>query len=196
MSNSRIHRTLIAALVLAGAVQTLAQTVAPKEDEGRLIAVLKSDAPYKEKVDACRQLAIIGGKDSIAPLAALLTDEKLSHMARYALERNPDPAVTEALRDALGTCKGGPLVGVIGSLGVRRDATAVGPLAKLLDDSDAVVAQAAARALGSIGTPAAAQALQKTLAKAPAENKLCVCEGLLRCAERLAADRQMEQAQA
>ena len=128
---------LIVALLLAFAVPTLAQTVAPKGDEAKLIAVLKSaDASRKDKIDACRQLAIIGGKDSIAPLAALLGNEELSHNARYALEPNPDPAVDEALRDALGKVKGGPLVGVIGSVGVRRDAKAVGALARLLSDSD------------------------------------------------------------
>ena len=134
------------------------------------------------------KLAIIGGKDSIAPLAALLGDEKLSHNARYALERNPDPAVDEALRDALGKVKGRPLVGVITSVGVRRDAKAVPALAKLLSDSDAVVARAAARAMGSIGTAEAANALQKALPNAAADRKLDVCEGLLRCAERFAAE--------
>ena len=46
-------------------------------------------------------------------------------MARYALETIPDPSVDDALRDALGKLKGRPLLGVIGSLGVRRDAKAV-----------------------------------------------------------------------
>ncbi len=64
----------------------------------------------------------------MAPLAALLGDEKLAHMARYGLEPIPDPAVDDALRDALGKLKGRPLVGVIGSIGVRRDTKAVEPL--------------------------------------------------------------------
>jgi HEAT repeat protein len=194
MSKSTIPLFLVV-MLLAGAVPTFAQTVASKQDETRLIATLKApDASQKDKMDACRQLAIIGGKDSIAPLAALLGDEKLSHMARYALEPNPDPAVNEALRDALGKVKGGPLVGVIGSLGVRRDAQAVPSLAKLLTDSDAVVARAAARALGSIGNARAAGALQKALPKTAAGNRLDVCEGLLRCAERLGTGRRQKAA--
>ncbi|MCX5644190.1 MAG: HEAT repeat domain-containing protein [Phycisphaerae bacterium] len=195
MSRSRIYIVLTVALLSAFAVPTLAQTVAPKGDEAKLIAVLKSaDASRKDKIDACRQLAIIGGKDSIAPLAALLGNEELSHNARYALEPNPDPAVNEALRDALGKLKGGPLVGVIGSIGVRRDAKAVGALAKLLRDSDAVVARAAARAMGKIGTLEAAEALQQALPKASTENRLDFCEGLFRCAETLAANGQKPQA--
>ncbi len=195
MSNSRIHTLLVAALLTASAMPALAQTVAAKQDEAKLIATLKSpDASQKAKIDACRQLAIIGGKDSIAPLAALLGDEKLSHMARYALQPNPDPAVNEALREALGKVKGGPLVGVIGTLGMRRDAQAVPALARLLRDSDAVVARAAARALGSIGNAAAAQALQAILAGAPAGNQLDVCEGLFRCAEQLSTAGQRQEA--
>ena len=129
----------------------------PRSQEAKLIAVLKSDAPRKDKADACRELALIGTKDAVAPLAALLGDEKLAHMARYALEPIPDPAVDDALRDALGKLKGRPLVGVIGSIGVRRDAKAVEPLSKLLKDTDPDVAQAAARALGRIGTRAGRQ---------------------------------------
>jgi HEAT repeat protein len=41
--------------------------------------------------------------------------------------------------------KGRLLIGVIGSLGVRHDEKAVAPLLGLLKDSDAAVAQAAAR---------------------------------------------------
>ncbi len=190
MSKSKMNYTLIIALLLACAMQSFGQTVVPatKQQVDKLIAVLKSDAPHKEKADACRLLALVGTKDAIAPLAALLGDEKLSHMARYGLEPIPDPAVDEALRDALGKLKGRPLVGVIGSIGVRRDAVAVSTLAKLSRDPDKEVARAAARALGSIGNPAAVTVLKYRLKHAPADNQLDICEGLLRCAERLAAD--------
>jgi len=192
MSKLKMNLVLLIALLFASAVQSFGQTVPPKEHEGKLIAVLKSDASHKEKADACRQLAVIGTKDAIAPLAALLADEKLSHMARYALEPIPDPAVDEALRDALGKLKGWPLVGVIGSIGVRRDAEAVGALTKMLKDPDVEVAQAAARALGSIGNSAAAKALQAALPNASAANQLDLCEGLFRCAEALAAEGQSD----
>ena len=195
MSKSRIHIILTITLLLAWAVPVLAQTVASKQDEAKLIAVLKNaQASRKGKADACRQLAIIGGKDAVAPLAALLGDEELSHNARYALEPNPDPTVDEALRDALGKLKGRQLVGVIGSVGVRRDAKAIGALTNLLSDSDPVVARAAARAMGKIGTMEAANALQQALPKVSAENRLDFCEGLFRCAESLAANNQREQA--
>jgi HEAT repeat protein len=184
MVKSRVHIILIIALLGAGAVRSLAQTVAARKDEPKLIAVIENpNASRKEKVDACRQLAIIGTRNAIAPLASLLGNEELSHMARYALEPIPDPAVDAAFRDALGRLKGKPLVGVIGSVGVRRDAQAVGTLANLLRDPDAQVARAAARALGSIGNPAAAAALQEQLPNASGQTKLDICEGLFRCAE-------------
>jgi len=181
--------------LLSCAGQTLAQTVAAKSDEPKLIAVAKDpSAPLKSRIDACRQLAIVGGRDSIAPLAALLGDEQLSHMARYALQTNPDPAVDEALRDALTKVKGRPLAGVIHTVGYRRDAKAVGALAALLGTSSPMVASAAARALGDIGNTEAAQALQEALPKIAAECKLDVYEGLLRCAESLAKERQRQDA--
>lgn len=196
MSKSKKNLVLLSALLFAGAVQSFGQTVPPATPEqvNKLIAVLKSDASHKDKADACRQLAIVGTKDAVAPLAALLGDEKLSHMARYALEPIPDPAVDEALRDALGKLEGRPLVGVIGSIGVRRDARAVGPLVKMLQAPDADVAQAAARALGSIGSRRAARALQRALPGAPAANQLAFCEGLFRCAEALAAGGRLDRA--
>ena len=144
----------------------------------------------KDKADACRELARIGTKESVGPLAALLGDEKLAHMARYALEPIPDPAVDEALRNALDKLKGRPLVGVIGSVGVRRDTKAVGPLSGLLKDADPEVAQAAARALGSIGNPVAVEVLEGALDDAPAANRLAICEGLFRCADALSARKQ------
>jgi HEAT repeat protein len=183
MLKLKINFVLFVTLFSGIALQLCSQTVsaAANEEVDKLISVIKSDAPHKEKADACRRLAIVGTKDAVAPLAELLADEKLSHMARYALEPIPDPAVDKALRDALGKLKGGPLVGV------RGDATAVAALKEKLLDSDLQISQATAKALGSIGTLDAAKALQDALSVASADNQLAMCEGLFRCAEVLAA---------
>jgi len=158
-----------------------------KSQEAKLIAIVKSSSSEKDKADACMVLARIGTKESVAALAALLGDEKLGHMARYALEPIPDPAVDDALRDALGNLKGRPLVGVIGSIGVRRDVKATDRLCKLLKDTDLIVAEAAARALGNLATPAAVKDLEKALTEAPPYRQPALCEGLFRCAEALSA---------
>ena len=134
---------------------------AQKALEMRLAAALKSDVPQAAKDFLCRKLSLIGSAACVPTVAGLLTDEKLSHMARYALEPIRDPSVDDALRDALGKVEGRPRLGIIGSLGVRRDAKAVTALTALLKDAE--TSRAAARALGSIGTPEAAKALQDAL---------------------------------
>ncbi len=179
---------VVCATLLANVAGASVADAQGNEQVAKLTAVLKSDAPQKEKADACRELARIGDKDAVAALAALLPDEKLSHMARYGLETIPDPSVDKAFRDALPHLSGRPLVGVIGSIGFRQDAKATSLLAKRLTDSDPDVAQAAARALGRIATPAAAKAVQKALDRVSPQNQLAFCEGLLRCAEKLSVD--------
>lgn len=198
-----MNRKLLSAALLLGvasavAVQSFAAAdkAAAKEKEAKLLAVLKSDAPQHEKAAACRELGVYGSADAVPVLAGMLGDEKMSHMARYALEPNPSPAVDQALRDALGQVKGRPQLGVIGSLGVRKDAKAVGPLSELLGSADADTAQAAARALGKIGTADAAKAIQTALPKTAEGNVVAFCEGLFRCAEALAAKGQKDQATA
>jgi HEAT repeat protein len=189
MSKSKLNSLMAIALLCLTSWRLLAAdaetATSPQED--KLIAVLKSEASQKAKADACRELARIGTKEAVAPLAALLGEEELSHMARYGLETIPDGSVDKAFREALGKLRGRPLVGVIGSIGVRRDAAAVKPIAGLLHDSDPDVAQAAARSLGSIATPTAAQALEAALREGPATNQLACCEGLFRCAEAFSA---------
>jgi HEAT repeat protein len=188
----------LAALLVAASPLAMAQQprTNAKDEEARLIAVLKSDASRKAKADACRQLGRVGTHESVGPLAALLGNEELSHMARYGLEPIPDPAVDSALRDALDKLKGRLLVGVIGSIGVRRDPKAVPALVKRLGDGDPEVAGAAARALGKIGTLEAATALEKALPTTHAGCRLDVCEGLLRCAEVLRSQGRRQEARA
>ncbi len=192
MLKTKIKYMLIIALLLACVVQSFGQTVVPatKQQVDKLVGVLKSDASIKEKMDACRLLSIVGTKDAIEPLAALLGDEQLSHMARYGLEPIPDPAVDEAFREALGKLEGRPLIGVIGSIGVRRDAEAVQPLMEMLIKNEASpeAMGAAMRALGQIGTIAAAEVLKVSIERAPREGLPEVYEGLFRCAERFASE--------
>lgn len=189
MSKLKMSYVLLITLFSSIALQLCSPTVsaARNQEVDKLIAVIKSDASHKEKADACRRLAIVGTQEAVEPLAELLADEKLSHMARYALEPIPDPAVDQAFRDALSKLEGGPLVGVIGSIGVRGDVMAVGALTEKLQDSDLQVSLAAAKALGSIGTSDAAKALQRALSDASADNRLAICEGLFRSAESLGA---------
>jgi HEAT repeat protein len=186
MLKSRLFVSIMMVLAAGAAV---GQTIGPAtpEEVQKHIAVIKSGAGHFEKLQACRNLGAIGTKDAIEPLAALLGDEKLSHVARMALEPMPYPEVDEVFRKALGTLKGLPLVGVIGSVGVRKDAKAVDALVKFLADSDPQVVQAAARSLGRIGNDVAAKALQGAAHSATGDSQLAVIEGMFRCAETMAA---------
>jgi HEAT repeat protein len=186
--------TALAVAMLAGGVLSPATSAQEDMDEAALIAILGSDAEWLEKQAACRSLRRIGTEKSVPALAALLADEKLSHMARYALEPMPYCEVDEALREALGTTKGLPKVGVITSIGVRRDAEAVSLLAPLAEDPSADVARAAIGALGRIATPKAVKTLMDSRDAVPDPVHPALIEGLLVAAEDLYENGKSKQA--
>jgi len=164
-------------------VATHTDAAARKDLETRLIAVLKTEVPRVAKDVICRALKTIGTAAAVPALADLLGDEKLSHMARYALERIPGPEASKALSAALPKVAPKLKVGIISSLGVRGEATSLVPLAALLADSDAAVASAAATALGDLGSLDAAKAL--VTSKPAAGSKAAVGAASLQCAQRL-----------
>jgi HEAT repeat protein len=150
-------RAPLAAVEDAARLGDAAKRAAVEKD---LVSVLAdAKATYAAKQFACRVLRLIGTDACVAPVAALLTDEKLSHMARFALQSNPSAQVDEAFRAALAKTSGDVQVGVINSIGMRADAKAVAPLCALATGQQAGAAEAAVLALGRIGTPAAAEAL-------------------------------------
>jgi len=194
-------------------INTRGDAAARMELETRLAAVLKSDVPLAAKDYVCRQLRTIGTAGSVPALASLLPDPNLSHMARYALERIPDPAAGAALREQLPKVSGILKIGIISSLGTRGEVTGAAPstgsfgfhlgarhggtvhlLRTLITDSDPAVANAAIRALGMIGTPAATQAL--AAAKATPGTRAAIADATLACAGKLLADGKKHEAKA
>jgi len=158
----------------------------PLPSEAELIAVLRSDASEADKALVCKKLAIKGSAAAVGDLAKLLANERLASWARIPLEAIPGPEANAALRTAAGSLSGRLLVGVINSIGVRRDAAATSLLEGRLGDADAEVAAAAAAALGKIGTAAAAAILAKQLTAA--EPRLDhMAQAAIVCAERLLA---------
>ncbi|HUE17065.1 MAG TPA: HEAT repeat domain-containing protein [Planctomycetaceae bacterium] len=152
--------------------------------ENHLIAALKENLSRDAQAYVCRKLAIVGTAAAVPTLAGLLGNKATSHMARYALERITAPQAGHALRDALVTVNGNLKIGVISSLGTRRDAEAVATLGSLLRDQDLAVARAAALALGTIGTVESASVLQAALQSAVGDKQAQI-DGLLSCAESL-----------
>ena len=187
-------KNLLLALVLSISATAFAASRTPGDPtplltrpQDQLIAVLKSDADTKAKMDACRELAVVGNKKALPVLLPLLADEKLNHMARYALETMPDSSVNAALRAELPKLRGRQLAGVIATLGARQDANSVGAVKKFLTDPDADVVKTAARSLSRIGTSEAAQAIQSAIPTTAAANQLALYESWLRAADTLAA---------
>jgi HEAT repeat protein len=151
------------------------------------LAALNSEISRDAKDYVCRKLTLVGTAAAVPTLASLLADENLAHMSRFALERIEASEAGQALRDALPKVSGKLKIGVVSSIGARRDSHAVPALSESLKDPDAAVSRAAAIALGNIGSGEAARALQA--AGAPDEQaRPAVVDAQLRCAEALLAD--------
>ena len=152
----------------------------------RLAAVLAApDTPLAARVFLCQQLLVVGTEAQVPLLAKMLDDPQTAEIARYTLDAIPGEASLAALRGRSAGCRDSPRIGVINSLGLRRDGSSVSSLAQLLSHADPQVAAAAAEALGKIATPEAAAILQKAAVAPQAEIPLH--NARLQCAERLAA---------
>ena len=169
-------------------IATQSDAAARKALEKRLVDALASGISRSAQDYVCRKLRVVGTAQSVEALAALLPAEETSHIARYALERIPDEKAAAAMRNALPKVGSKLKPGIIGSLGVRRDAKSIAVISKLLGDSDTQVAKAAAQSLGLIGTSAAAKELSKFARNASANMKIPVADACLVCAEQLLAD--------
>jgi hypothetical protein len=129
-----------------GTAEQIMELPAPK-----LVAILKdSSASDYAKAKACQRLAVVGAGAAAPALATLLHSPQLSAYARTALETIPGAPADEALREALTKVKGNQLIGVINSIGKRRDAKAIDELGKLRYAPEPDVAKAADAALARI----------------------------------------------
>ena len=164
-------------------------------DSAALIRIL-TDARASEfqKAKACQRLGELGAKEAVPALAPLLENEHLACYARYALETISDPSADDALRGVLSKLKGNQLIGVINSIGKRRDAKAGPELAGMLYGPDADVASAAAAALGSIGGVASIRELQAALPRTSGMTRMAVADASLVCAERFLVEGKRDQA--
>lgn len=164
-------------------VKTRNNPSAHKALESRLLAVLESNAPRDAKDYVCRQLRTMGTAASVPALEKLLANPELSHMARYALERIPEPQAEKAMERQLSKLNGALKVGVICSIGTRGQAAA-SLLRPLLKDSSDAVARAAAIALGRLGSVEAGKALasakpRPALTAVFADASMCCAEKML-----------------
>ena len=158
-----------------------------RDIEQRFIALLKSDASLAGKDFVCKQLSVMGSDASVPALSALLVEPKTSEMARFALERIPGQATDRALREALARTSDKSRIGIVNSLGRRRDAASVSALRPLALGPDQAIAAAALFALGEIADPAALQVLAEAGGKASGDLKVTAAQADLKAAQHLAA---------
>ena len=155
--------------------------------ELRFIAFLKSDATLAGKDFICKQLSIMGSEASVPVLSGMLADPKTAELGRYALERIPGTAVDRALRESLAKTSGRVRVGVIDTLGVRRDEASVAALRPLAFGSQHAEASAALFALARIANPAAIEVLSEAQTKTSGAIRASAAEAYLQAANRLTA---------
>ncbi len=164
--------------------------VSPKlrqQNEKRLLQILMSRASLPGKQFICEQLSLWGTKSSVPALKKMLFDSTTAEMARFALERIPDPAAGKVLRDALTKTSGKSQLGIINSLGQRRDPQAVALLNRFVTGAEALTAAAAINALGKIGGEEAAQILAQTQTQTSGELQALAGDAYLRCADQFFA---------
>jgi HEAT repeat protein len=164
---------------------SLDDTGARSELERQLAAALKKGGSVVAREYICSKLALIGTEFCVPALATLLATPEFATAARNALEAIPGRQATKVLRDSLSKVKGLQKIGVINSLGARRDADSVRALSALLNAADPAIVAAAAAALGGIGTNQAGKALREFLLKAPEGLRVKVADAVLACAEQL-----------
>lgn len=177
----RFPSLVLASLLLCSSWTAAQVTTITSEPE--LITILQSDGAAADKAMACKRLAIYGSEKCVTEVGKLLRDEQLSSWARITLEAIPGKESSQVLREAANSVKGRLLIGVLNSIGVRRDVDSVEVLAKYVADSDAGVASAAAVALGRIGNETSTEVLKKSMAKVGDEVRSAVAEGLVLSAE-------------
>lgn len=154
--------------------------------EADLIKILASTtSELGEKALACKQLAVYGSQEAAEELGKLLSDPQLASWARIALEAIPGDRSAAVLREALDQVDGELQIGVINSLGARRDEPSIAAIAGLMRQGDPDVTFAAAFALGKIGTIEASRELLSFLPEAPSSLQPAVAEGCIYCADRL-----------
>ena len=133
-----------------------------------IAANLGPGVPAPARVWLITALQAIGKGESIAPLQAILAsdgDPLLQETARRALEANPHVNAKRALREVLPRARGSLRIGIIRSLGVRRDILATGLLLEAAGDDDLEVKLAAIEALASIGEISAVQVVESALTR-------------------------------
>lgn len=166
-----------------------------KAIEERLLKILENPkSTFAARQFVCRMLGRIGPELSLPQLSQLLRDEKLSNAARLAMQGFESEEIDRILRNSLNDLDGELLIGVIGTIGQRRDLDAVSPIAALIEGANPDLAMASITALGEIGGSEAVAALERM--QIPTGLELIRQDAILRCADSMLAGNAVSDAQA
>ena len=163
--------------------------------EARLIAVIETPgATMPGRQFACQMLRTVGSLKCVPTVSRLLTDEQLSHVARQVFLGLHGSAVEDSLRKALGQTQGNLRIGIINTIGDRRDRSSINAVAALVKENDPAMARAGLNALGKIGGPPAAAALDRlkevdALKPAWADASLRCASGLVKAGDSKRAEK-------
>jgi HEAT repeat protein len=147
-----------------------------------LVAALERDTP-RARASAARSLANLDASDAIAALRRALKDSDpwVRYFAASSLGRQAD-ADAVPLLDAL--ARGDRLqhvrIAAVEAIGTIGGEKAAGVLGTLTESDDAVVANAAVRALGGVNAPLVLEPLRRALAAAGSERRMAAVEALAR----------------
>jgi len=131
-----------------------------EEIEGRLIQALQRKETDSAAIQAiCDLLGVMGTARSVPVLKKMVKRQETSHKARLALERMDCAEATDALMVAARRTKKEIRIGVLNSLGLRGDDSAVQLLARFAKRKDLALRMASYRALGRLGSQAALEVM-------------------------------------
>ncbi len=162
--------------------------------EKEMIKFLLSDATIDAKSYICSKLGEIGSEASVPVLADLLNKPELFDSARYALERIPGEQSIRVLRNALQTTEGKARIGILTSIGLRKDLKSIPTVAMFLKDSDPDTVVAAGAALDRMGKESALSALWTARTQAIEPARLKLTEYTLSCANQILKEKKSSDA--
>ncbi len=166
---------------------SLKNRIAAQQLERELIRRLCESDSIAAREYICSKLNLIATEASIPALVPLLEHEPLATAARRVLQSMPGSAAGKALRLSLEQTKGPSRLGIINSLGVRRETASLRALARLVKDEDVQIVAAAMAAIGELGSSRAATILRAWQRRVPAAFERNLLDASLVCAERLLA---------
>lgn len=156
--------------------------------EQAILQVLRTTASEEAKRQLGRRLWLIGSPASLPVLEGMLANPETAHVACYALQNLPSPAVNAALRRALEKATGPARLAIMNTLADRRDADSVEPLRQLATGHDPETARTAVAGLGRIGNDPAGRILEQLWKSAEGKLKDEATLAWLQCAQRLARE--------